>query len=71
LARKYLRNQEAINAVAEFIDFNELGVAFHYLCGVLEDEEITISMIDYELLADLGKWLNEDERVWLAVRPPW
>lgn len=71
LARKYLRNQEKLDATAEFIDVNERGVAFNYLCGVLEEEEIAISMIDYELLAELGKWLGEDERVWIAVRPPW
>lgn len=54
--------------VDEYLDHNELGLAFEVLCIAIEKDGIKISQKDYEILNNLGNQMDMDSKLWSNLK---
>lgn len=53
-----------IDAITEYLDHVEWGIAFETLCSAIEQDKIEISANEYVLIKEIGEYMNMDERLW-------
>lgn len=54
--------------IDEYLDHNELGLAFEVLCVSIERYKIKISQEDYEIINTLGVQMEMDNNLWLSLK---
>lgn len=57
-----------INEIIEFLDHDEWGVAFEILCTVIEQENIIITIFQYQEIVDIGNKMNMDCNLWNELK---
>jgi hypothetical protein len=62
-------SREEVQEVREFIDVGEYGLAFETLCGIIVEEDKSISPEVYRQLAELGGLMKMDEQAWSSLKP--
>lgn len=56
------------NDINEYLDHNELGLAFEVLCASIERGKIKISQKDYEIINTLGIHMEMDNNLWINLK---
>ena len=54
--------------IDEYLDPNELGLAFEVLCVSIERDNIKISQKDYEIINILGVQMEMDSNLWSSLK---
>ena len=54
--------------IDEYLDHNELGLAFEVLCVSIERYKIKISQKDYEIINTLGIQMEMDNDLWFSLK---
>lgn len=54
--------------IDEYLDHNELGLAFEVLCISIERYKIKISQKDYEIINALGIQMEMDNNLWFSLK---
>lgn len=54
--------------IDEYLDHNELGLAFEVLCVSIERDRIKISQKDYEIINTLGIQMEMDNNLWINLK---
>ena len=54
--------------IDEYLDHNELGLAFEVLCVSIERYKIKISQKDYESINTLGTQMEMDSNLWFSLK---
>lgn len=54
--------------IDEYLDHNELGLAFEVLCVSIERGNIKISQKDYEIINTLGVQMEMDSNLWFSLK---
>ena len=54
--------------IDEYLDHNELGLAFEVLCVSIERDNIKISQKDYEIINTLGVQMEMDSNLWSSLK---
>ncbi len=57
-----------INEIIEFLEHDEWGVAFEILCTVIEQENIIITIYQYQEIEDIGNKMNMDSNLWNEIK---
>lgn len=57
-----------INEIIEFLDHDEWGVAFEILCTVIEQENIIITIYQYQEIEDIGNKMNMECNLWNEIK---
>lgn len=52
----------------EYLEHNELGLAFEVLCVSIEKDKIKISQKDYEIINTLGIQMEMDNNLWINLK---
>lgn len=54
--------------IDEYLEHNELGLAFEVLCVSIERDKIKISQKDYEIINTLGLQMEMDNNLWFSLK---
>ena len=54
--------------IDEYLEHNELGLAFEVLCVSIERYKIKISQKDYEIINTLGIQMEMDNNLWFSLK---
>lgn len=54
--------------IDEYLEHNELGLAFEVLCVSIERDKIKISQKDYEIINTLGIQMEMDNNLWINLK---
>lgn len=54
--------------IDEYLDHNELGLAFEVLCVSIERYKIKISQKNYEMINTLGIQMEMDNNLWFSLK---
>lgn len=54
--------------IDEYLEHNELGLAFEVLCISIERDKIKISQKDYEIINTLGIQMEMDNNLWINLK---
>lgn len=54
--------------ISEYLNHNELGLAFEVLCVSIERDKIEISQNDYEIINTLGIQMEMDNNLWINLK---
>lgn len=54
--------------IDEYLEHNELGLAFEVLCVSIERDKIKISQKDYEIINTLGLQMKMDNNLWFSLK---
>lgn len=54
--------------IDEYLEHNELGLAFEVLCVSIERDKIKISQKDYEIINTLGFQMEMDNNLWVSLK---
>ncbi|MGN1312151.1 MAG: MafI family immunity protein [Bacilli bacterium] len=54
--------------INEYLEHNELGLAFEVLCVSIERDKIKISQKDYEIINTLGIQMEMDNNLWINLK---
>lgn len=54
--------------IDEYLEHNELGLAFEVLCVSIERDKIKISQKGYEIINTLGIQMEMDNNLWINLK---
>lgn len=54
--------------IIEYLDYNELGLAFEVLCISIGSNKIKISQNDYKIIDKLGIQMEMDNKLWIHLK---
>lgn len=54
--------------IDDYLEHNELGLAFEVLCASIEKDNIKISQKDYEIINKLGIQMEMDNNLWINLK---
>lgn len=54
--------------IDDYLEHNELGLAFEVLCASIEKDNIKISQKDYEIINTLGIQMEMDNNLWINLK---
>ena len=53
--------------IDEYLEHNELGLAFEVICVAIERDKIEILHDDYEIINELGNQMKIDNELWINL----
>lgn len=67
IAENVLLPAQDINEIAEYLSYNEWGIAFEILCTSITDNKIIIRKAQYDEIESIGAEMEMDNSLWRDI----
>lgn len=68
LCNELMLNNTYVSEINEYLEYNELGIAFETLCSIIDTDNIKINKKIYIEISKIGKELLFEESDWDFLR---
>jgi len=69
IAKRVKLPSSDIDAIIEYLEHNEWGIAFEVLCSAIENDQLPISSDEYIQIRRIGESMGMDSNLWEVFQP--
>lgn len=69
VAKRIQLPSKDIEAIAEFLEYNEWGIAFEVLCSAIKNDLLSVSKDEFIRINLIGESMDMDKNLWEIFRP--
>ena len=68
IAKKVKISEKDIEAIIEYLEYDEWGIAFEILCSAIISDNIDVSNQEYVEIKEIGEYMKMDKQLWEFIK---